>query len=127
MNPITAKDVKALQKSRQKSPRYVAPALLFAMAVLYLVGGLLSLRWCARIARYDGMALSDVFYGWIQGVDITASYSGIYLAALERLSTAALYLGMVVPFVILGWVAIVTNRRNRRIIDYIEAKEREAR
>lgn len=123
MNHITPKDIEALRKRSKRS----LPFFLFGMACFYLIVGLWNLRLCARAAQLDGMDLSAVFDGWIEGADALASYSGLYLMALERLTIGILQLGLVVPFVIGGIGLAQSSRRNRRLIAYIEAKENEAR
>lgn len=94
------------------------------MAAFHLGIGLWNLRMCARIARYDGLTLSDVFTRWTGGIDLGASYSGVYIKAVERLWAGLFQIGMIFFFIIIGVASILLNRRNRRILEYVESTEK---
>ena len=68
------------------------------------------------------MNMAEVIRTWFNGIDVTASYSGILLKALERWETAIIEFaagGVVAALCVIGWR---TNNLFGRILESIEHK-----
>ncbi len=118
---MTPRDLKSLQSSRLKSFRYFAPTFLACVSAFNLVVGIINLRFSAVIAGFENATLRDIWDGWIRGIDINATYSGVYLKALERMNLGLVNLGFALCFLFLSYGFMKANARNRRILSHIES------
>jgi hypothetical protein len=118
---LTDKEIKSLQAFEGKIGK-LRYALILFVPIFFAVMCVTNLYWANRIGMHEGHSLSNLFNDWIRGIDINHfySYSGLYLKAQERFSTAVLQL---VAALIAGlYVAIQIKdiRRNRKIIDLLK-------
>lgn len=118
---MTTKDLKSLQSSRLKTVRYFAPGFMACVSAFNLVIGIVNLRFSAVIAGFENSTLRDIWDGWIRGIDINATYSGVYLKALERMNLALVQFGFALCFLFGAYCLVKANARNRRIFSHIEA------
>lgn len=123
MAPLTKRDLAALRNSRKFAIRVFAPVALFGMSLFHLVMCIIGLRLTARLADFGGYTFEEVFQQWIAGINLSESYTGIMVRALERLSLSVMQFGMVFFFSILGYASVIQNRRNRRILEFVERNE----
>ena len=118
---MTDADLKGLRAADSIAMRYIVPSILGLQVILYIGVGVRNFWQCARIAKFDNLTFGDVFSRWIDGIDISATYSGVYLSALERLENGLLYFGGALITFLMLIVFIVWNRRQRRIFHYIDS------
>src|SRR2546425_804847 len=90
MNPITEKDIKALRMNSSKRWRIMRFILFFFGTALLIVVGVFNLYFCSRFSDLAGVSMRSVIRDWFAGVDTAAQYSGFYLKAVERWTTAIL-------------------------------------
>ena len=87
---ITEKDIKALRRHQSRSGRIASWAVVIA-PVFLVVMGVLNLHLASKIGSIAGVDLVQLFQSWIAGVNVNTQYSGLYLKAMERLTTALLH------------------------------------
>lgn len=126
MAPLTERDLTALRNSRKFTIRVFTPAMLFGMGLFHLVVCIIGLRLSARLADLGGYTFEEVFQQWIAGITLSESYTGSMVKALERLSLSVMHFGMVFFFSILGYATVIQNRRNRRILGFVERNKNRA-
>ncbi len=78
---------------------------------------LLNLKLASDIGNKDGYNLSQLFQSWVQGVNVSKQYSGIYLKALERLTTALLQFGVAIILFVAVYTYQAIRKRNMRILE----------
>ena len=108
---ITDKDIKALSRYQSLSGKIVNWAILLAPIFLLIVA-FLNLYAASKIGSYEGFNLTQLFISWLEGIDVEAQYSGMYLKAMERLMTALLQIGSALLFSIFAY-----SYRNRKKMD----------
>lgn len=121
MSPLTPKDIELLRQSRGAGLRIVLPATLFSFGVLHLIICLVGLHFTAQLGELGGNTFQDIWRQWTSGVALDGTYSGSMVKALERLSISVIQLGVALVFTILGFTSVIHNRRNQRLIDFIES------
>lgn len=89
---ITQKDIKALTFHRTRFGR-IATWIVFILPIFCFIMGALNLHVAARIGRYSGHDLGSLFHSWFKGVEVDKQYTGLYLKAMDRLTTALLGFG----------------------------------
>lgn len=124
MTPLTERDITALRNSQKFTIRVFTPLMLFGMSLFSLVMCIIGLRLSARLADLGGYTFAEVFQQWIAGINLSESYTGIMVKALERLSLSVMQFGMVFFFSILGCASVIQNRRNRRMLEFVERNEK---
>ena len=92
----------------------VAPIFLVIM-------GVLNLSLASRIGGNVGVELYQLFQGWIEGVDVTKQYYGMYVKAMERLTTALLQFGLAF---VLSIVAYGYHRKRKMYARILETLTR---
>lgn len=115
---LTEADVNALRRSGSKAVRIT----LLAFALFLFVVGVINLVLCSRFAGLADTTMIEVIRGWFAGVDTSATYSGVYLKAMDRWVTGITEL-VLAGFLALAWVfARRDAMRNARILKFIEEK-----
>lgn len=123
MSAITPHDLKALETSASKKTR-LAILIAFPLGILMLlVGGALNLYMCSRLSEMAGMSLSQTIEVWFGGFDVSKSYSGICLAALQKcgLSFFEFSIALISGIMFVGVRG--TMNRNARILKFIKEQD----
>ena len=113
---INQKDIKAL-KQHETLYGKIANWIFIGAPILFFVIGILNLKLASVIGSKNGYDLNMLFHDWIQGVDVNKQYSGIYLKAMERLTTALLQFGGALIFTVAVYANQILIKRNKRILD----------
>jgi hypothetical protein len=116
---ITEKDVKTLTQYQTPAGK-IAYWLFMIAPIFFLGGGILNLYIASRIGSYEGYNLMNLFRDWINGIDVKATYSGLYLKAMERLTTALMEIGGSFIFLIFTYVHYQRKKMNERIIETLK-------
>jgi fumarate reductase subunit D len=106
---ITENDIKALRLHETRSGKIVNVAVIVAPIFLVIMG-VLNLGLASRIGGNVGVELYQLFQSWIEGVDVTKQYHGMYVKAMERLTTALLQFGLAF---VLSIVAYCYHRKKK--------------
>lgn len=115
---ITQKDIKVLELNETRIGK-VSNWMLNLAPIFLTVICILNLMTANMIGRLEGYDLSGLLQSWMQDKDIEASaqYSGIYLKAMERVSTAMLQLGGAIVAAVLAYANQTMRKRNMRILE----------
>lgn len=122
MNPITEKDIKALRMNSSKRWRIFRLIVFFFLTALMVVAGVINLHYCSRFSDLAGVSMRSVIQDWFAGVDTSAQYSGLYLKAIDRWTTAILQFSAAGIFVLMYAVSRGAANRDARILKFIEEK-----
>ena len=114
---ITEKDLKALGSYQTRYGKIAYWAIVF-VPFFFLIMALLNIYDASKIGTSIGIGMQELFKRWIEGIDIGTQYSGIFLAAMERLTTAMLHFGMAV---ILSFFALTYHKRRKMDERILEA------
>ena len=120
--PLSDKDIECLRVQTSKVTRFGICIVMPLFSLITTIAGLLNLYYCSRFAELARMNMAEVIRTWFNGIDVTASYSGILLKALERWETAIIEFaagGVVAALCVIGWR---TNNLFGRILESIEHK-----
>ena len=90
---ITKNDVRALRLHESRSGKIVNMVIIVAPIFLAIMG-ILNISLAARIGSDLEVELYQLFNSWIDGVDVSKQYNGMYIPAMGRLSTALLQFGL---------------------------------
>jgi hypothetical protein len=113
---INQKDIKALKQYETLHGK-IANWIFICAPILFFVVGILNLKLASIIGNKNGYTLNILFHDWIQGVDVNKQYSGIYLKAMERLTTALLQFGGAIILTAALYTNQILKKRNKRILD----------
>jgi hypothetical protein len=119
---ITEKDLKTLSSYQTRSGKITSWAIVIA-PIFFLIVAFFNLYAASKIGSYEGFNLTQLFKSWIEGIDVRVQYSGIYLKAMERLTTALLQIGFAL---ILSLFAYSYNKRKKmdeRILEALKNSE----
>jgi hypothetical protein len=120
---ITEKDIKTLTQYQTPSGK-IAYWLLMIAPIFVLVAAIINLHNASRIASYEGYNLMHLFKGWINGIDVKATYSGLYLKAMERLTTALMEIGYSLILSIFAYGYHKRKKMDERIIETLKNSEK---
>lgn len=87
-----------------------------------IVGGVLNIHVGSKLAAMQGVTLGELLGQWFHGIQIEGQYSGVFLMAVTRFQigiTGFVY-GVLVG--VFSYFYAQTLRRNRRILEFIEAR-----
>lgn len=121
--PLTEKDVKCLRVQTSNVTRFGICIVMPLGSLILTVAGVINLSHCSRYAALAHMSMAEIIRIWFNGIDITASYSGILLKALERWEMAIFEFGLagvVAAMCVIGWRSM---KLNTRILKSIEEKK----
>jgi hypothetical protein len=118
---LTDKEKKSLQAFEGKKGK-LAYAIIIFVPIFFAIMSLTNLYLANRIGMHEGHNLLSLFNDWIKGIDINGSYSysGIYLKAQERFSTALLQLSAAIIAGLFVTVQIRNSKINRKIIELLK-------
>ena len=116
---ITEKDRKDLSW-HQTATGKIYSWCLFMIPFFILVMGVLNLELASRIGDRAGYNLGYLFQSWIAGVDVSTEYSGTYVKAMERLTTAVLQFGLTLVFSIAAYAHYRARKMNARILETLK-------
>ena len=119
---ITEKDIKALSLYHTRSGKIANWAILVA-PIFFLIVAFLNLYAASKIGSYEGFNLIQLFISWIEGIDIKAQYSGMYLKAMERLTTGLLQIGFALIFSIFAYFYHNRKKLDERILESLKNSE----
>jgi len=112
---ITDKDIQVLRRHESRSGRIANSAVVIA-PVFSVVMGALNLHLASRIGSIAGVDLVQLFQSWIEGVDVNSQYSGLYLKAMGRLTTAVLQFGFAIILAIIAYGYHTRRKMDARIL-----------
>ncbi len=118
-NMITEKDIKILKTYETPLGRITNWAVILFPFILG-VGIFFNLYLASRIGNNAGYDLIHLTQTWVQGVEINNQYSGMFLAAIQRLETAILQLSFTVIFAILAYAYHKRRRMDLRILETLK-------
>ena len=120
MNPIAEKDIRALRMNSSKKWRIIRFIVFFFATALMIVVGMFNLYFCSRYSDLGGVSMRSVIRDWFAGVDTTAQYSGLYLKAVQRWTTAILQFSSAGIIMLLDALSRGAANRDARILKSIE-------
>ncbi len=123
---LTPQDVNALRRS-QNGMMTAGLWLLGLTSIGCLVVGVLGLRLAMDLAEAGRVGFGELMRGWITDPRLDQLYTGIYVAAISRLRVAVLGLAAGVVGLAVLYGLIVTRRRNRRLVRFIESRAGDTR
>ena len=112
---ITEKDIKTLRRHQGRSGRIASWAIVIALVFL-VVMGLLNLHLASRIGSIAGVDLAQLFQSWLTGVEVNSQYSGLYVKAMARLTTALLHFVFAIILFILAHAYHSRRKLDTRIL-----------
>ncbi len=118
---LTDKDKKSLQAFEGKKGK-LSYAIIIFVPIFFAIMSLTNFYLAHRIGMHEGHNLLSLFTDWIKGIDINSSYSfsGVYLKAQERFSTALLQLAAAITAGLFAIVHLKDITRNRKIIQLLK-------
>jgi hypothetical protein len=119
---ITESDIKALRTAASKLYRVTLLTVGSFIMVVMLVCAVGNFLLCARFAEGDGSSMRDIWNIFFHGIDVSKQYSGTFLKALDRFSSALLDLLVFIwsaACIATGWKR---HKRSVRILGFLEEK-----
>jgi len=113
---ITEKDIKMLRSSQSRNGK-VSFWVLVTVTFVFLAAAILNLHIASKIGSFRGYSLIQLIQCWIIGVDSNAQYSGIYVAATQRLLLSFLQIILALMFSILTYGHCIRRKMDERILE----------
>ncbi len=121
---VEARDLKYLIRSQTRGAK-IGAWILAAVACVLSVGGILNIGLAARLAAIQGIGFEELFSRWLQGVQLDAQYSGLFLFALNRLQMGMLGFVYGLGIAVIFCAYNKSRQRNKRILKFIEDHSQE--
>lgn len=121
---FSEKEIMNLKRLSSKRTKIITYAVLI-FCLIALIGACFSNFISSHnFAQQINLSIYDIFKGWINGFNVSMSYSGIYCVAFEKFISALfdLYLTAFIFLLILTCRAII--KRNHKILQLIETKNK---
>jgi hypothetical protein len=112
---ITEKDIKILKRYETRMGK-IAHWIVISAAPFFALVGCFNLWLASRIGNIGGYSLGDLFQGFIEGINLNNQYSGLYLKAMERLSTGLFEIGGASVFLIMIYSYNMRRKMDMRIL-----------
>ena len=93
---------------------------LITVTLIFGAGIIRNLYLATTIGSIEGYGLLDIAQLWANGVELEASYSGVFIMAVNRFEMAFLDLGVVVILSLSLWGTLAVRRRNERIVQALK-------
>lgn len=92
---------------------------LFFTPLFLLIMGCLNMWLAMRIGNADGITLSDYARTWLEEIEIRRQYtfSGVFLAGMQRFNTALLQFSFAVVISPLAWGVTFLRKRDRAVVN----------
>jgi predicted membrane-bound mannosyltransferase len=119
---ITEEDVKALRKAQSKAARLMGLIMIPLFVGLLVVCGVINLYFCSRFAHGAGMSMAEFIRSWFSDIDVSQTYAGMYVKALEVWGNAIIELTVAGLGAFMFVIARKVAKRNARILKFIEDK-----
>jgi len=116
---ITENDIKELRLHKTRSGKICNWIFIIFPIFLSLIG-FLNLYIASRIGNKIGYNFLTLFQSWLKGVDMRSQYSGIYIKAMERLSTSLLQFGVAFIVLIFAYGYQKRCKMNQRIYETLK-------
>ena len=92
---------------------WLARWAVLAFGILCFITGAASLMTSAKLAEHLNLNLFEILQAWIEGPKLSSIYQGIWVAAVQRLSSAVLYFatgaGMIFAFYHLDFLSRICS------------------
>lgn len=118
---ITEKDIKILNIYNTPVGK-ITDWVVILTPLFMTVFGLFNLFLGTRIGDNAGYDAISLLHAWIKSVDLNTQYSGLFIAAMERLTTAFLQIGFAVMTSILAYVYYKRRAMDLRILETLKQK-----
>jgi len=113
---VTENDIKTLSRYQTRSGKIMNWAMVI-VPIFFFTMALLNLYVASKIGMSEGFDLSQLFRSWIGGIDVNAQYSGTFLAAMGRFTTALLHIGMTLILSVFAYAYYKRKKMDERILD----------
>lgn len=118
---ITEKDIKVLNIYNTPVGKITDWVVILTPLVMILFG-FFNLFLGTRIGDNAGYDVIPLLHAWIKSVDVNSQYSGVFIAAMERLTTAFLQIGLAVTTSLLAYVYYKRRAMDSRILETLKQK-----
>lgn len=116
---LGASDLRYLKRSQSRSTK-IGAWVLAGVACIFTVGGILNIGLAARLAAMQAIGFQELLQQWLQGVQIDAQYSGLFLLAINRFQMGifGLIYGMIMAVLFCTYIKSI--QRHRRILRFVK-------
>jgi hypothetical protein len=85
---LTQNELEFLRKFRAKGIRWLLVTGIPLLAVGLAIVAFINIHYCSRFAAAAGTNATEIIRSWIEGINTSSQYPGVYLKAMERWVTA---------------------------------------
>ena len=117
---FTEKEIMNLKKLSSIKSKFFTYAVLIFCLIASSWASVSNLVSSHNLAQLNNAGIHDILSRWIDGFNVSESYSGVYCAAYEKLLSAFCDIYITVFFLFLIFICRAIFRRNQKIINLYE-------